>query len=67
MTLKVTQGHRNCRYVNAKYHFLLVPCSNHDSIFNCTLSEIHLQNLCVFHNTDIFRGTENDGTENDGP
>jgi len=31
-TLKVTQGHPNCHYSLAIYHFLLVICSNNDSI-----------------------------------
>jgi len=35
MTLKVTQGHWNCRYsTDHVYHFVLVVCcSNNDSIF----------------------------------
>ena len=33
-TLKITQGHRNCRYRWAIYHFLLVFCSNSVSVLH---------------------------------
>ena len=34
MILKVTQCHRNCRYSMAIHHFLLLVCSNNNSILH---------------------------------